>query len=153
MAKQQIEKQRLGLAGEYSVCAELLKRGFDASITYGNTKAVDIVVFHQDKTFKRIEVKTSQNKRFVTGFFQKYYDRNRPLHPDYWILVYINEQMLADYYILTHEEMGTVQMKRNEMDTWERIVGCDNVLLKDIESFKDQWNKIDKESTETLERK
>ena len=66
MAKIQMDKQRLGMAGEYSVCAELLKRGYKASITMGNAKAVDIVVFMQDKTFRRIEVKTSLSTRFVT---------------------------------------------------------------------------------------
>lgn len=154
MATIQIEKQRLGMAGEYSVCAELLKRGYNASITMGNAKAVDIVVFLQDNTYRRIEVKTSRNKRFVTGFFQKYYDQALSLHPDYWILVYIDEEYLSHYYVFTHEEMGNVQMKRNEMDAWEKIEGCDNVLLKDIEQFEDKWEKISetKEAAETLER-
>ena len=43
MAKNQGEKLRLGMAGEYSVCADLLKRGHNASITMGNAKAVDII--------------------------------------------------------------------------------------------------------------
>jgi len=148
------EKYRLGMAGEYGVCSELCKRGFDASITLGNAKAVDIVVFMQDSTYRRIEVKTSRNKRFVTGFFQKYYDIDQSPHPDFWILVLIDEDNKSHYYILTHEEMGNVQMKRNEMDAWERIVGCDNVLLKDIEQFENNWEKIieTKEKAEPLER-
>ena len=154
MAKIQSDKQRLGMAGEYGVCAELLKRGHDASITMGNAKAVDIVVFLQDQTYRRIEVKTSRDKRFVTGFFQNYYDKTQTLHPDFWVLVYINDENNSHFYVLTHEEMGNVQMKRNEMDAWERIVGCDNVLLKDIEQFEDKWEKIceTKENAETLER-
>ena len=154
MAKIQSEKQRLGMAGEYSVCAELLKRGHNASITMGNAKAVDIVVFLPDKTYRRIEVKTSRNKRFVTGFFQKYYDKTQTLHPDFWVFVYIDDKNNSHYYVLTHEEMAHVQMKRNEMDTWERIIGCDNVLLRDIEPFKDKWETIGKpkEAAETLER-
>ena len=44
MAKILVEKLLLGMAGEYSVCAELLKRGHIASITVGNAKAVDIIV-------------------------------------------------------------------------------------------------------------
>ena len=43
MAKIQVEKLRLSMAGEYSVCAELLKRGHIASITVGNAKAVDSI--------------------------------------------------------------------------------------------------------------
>lgn len=154
MAKNQLGKQLLGMTGEYSVCAELLKRGCNASITMGNAKAVDIVVFMQDSTYRRIEVKTSRNKRFVTGFFQKYYDINQSPHPDFWVLVHIDENNESHYYILTHEEMGNVQMKRNEMDVWEKIDGCDNVLLKDIELFENKWEKIcdTEEKAETLKR-
>ena len=130
------------MAGEYGVCAELLKRGLCASVTLGNAKAVDVILYLDDKTYKRIEVKTSSNKRFVTGFFQKYYDKNNPLHPDFWVLVRIDEEYQSHYYILTHEEMGQVQMQRNEMDTWERIIGCDNVLLRDVEQFENMWDKI-----------
>ena len=45
-------------------------------------------------------------------------------------------------------------MKRNEMDKWEKIEGCDNVLLRDLEPFKEKWEVFEniKEITETLER-
>lgn len=154
MAINQHEKQRLSLAGEYGACSELSKRGFDVSITMGNAKAVDIVLFKKDGTYQRIEVKTSRSKRFVTGFFQKYYDKTQALHPDFWVFVHIDEEYKSHYYILTHEEMGSVQMKRNMMDVWKRIVGCDNVLLEDIDQFEDKWDKIckTKEIAETLER-
>ena len=142
MAKSQAEKQRLSMEGEYCACAELLKRGHNASITMGNAKAVDIIVLMEDKTYRRIEVKTSRNTRFVTSFFQKYYDRSLPLHPDFWILVYIDNDNQSHYYMLTHIEMGDLQMKRNKMNAWEKIRGCDNVLLKDIEQFEDTWEKI-----------
>lgn len=141
MAKNQFGKQLLGMAGEYGVCAELSKRGFDANITMGNAKATDVVIFLEDKSFRRIEVKTTRSTRFVTGFFQKYYDKDK-IHPDFWILVQIDAENVSHYFILTHEEMGKVQMDRNEMDKWEKIDGCDNVLLKDIEQFEDKWDKI-----------
>ena len=141
------------MAGEYGVCAELSKRGFDTSITFGNAKATDVMIFLEDKSFRRIEVKTSRSTRFVTGFFQKYYDKLRT-HPDFWVLVQIGEENISHYYILNHEQMGEVQMKRNEMDKWEKIEGCDNVLLRDLEPFKEKWEVFEniKEITETLER-
>lgn len=142
MAKSQAEKLRLSMAGEYCVCAELLKRGHNASITMGNAKAVDIIVLMEDKTYRRIEVKTSRNTRFVTSFFQKYYDRSLPIHPDFWILVHIDNDNQSHYYILTHREMGDLQMTRNKMNDWKKIRGCDNVLLKDIEQFENMWEKI-----------
>jgi len=154
MAKTSKEKYRLSMAGEYGVCAELSKRGFNASITFGNAKATDVVIILENKSFRRIEVKTTRSTRFVTGFFQKYYDKMQTVHPDYWILVQIDAENVSHYYILTHEEMGKVQMKRNEMDDWERIKGCDNVLLRNLEQFREKWETLEniKEKTETLER-
>lgn len=141
MNQSQTEKYNLSKAGEYGVCAELSKRGFNASVTIGNAKATDIVIYLEDHTFKRVEVKTSRRTRFVTGFFQKYFDNCR-IHPDFWVLVHIDAENVSHYYVLTHEEMAEVQMKRNEMDEWERIVGCDNVLLRDLEPFKEKWETI-----------
>ena len=148
MAKSSTEKYKLSMAGEYGFCAELCKRGYDASITFGNMKATDIIILMPDKTYRRIEVKTSRETRIVTGFFQKYFDKSR-IHPDFWVLVQIDEENMSHYYILTHEEMGEVQMKRNEMDKWEKIEGCDNVLLRDLDPFKEKWDKFEniKENT------
>ena len=153
MAIHSKEKYRLSMAGEYGVCAELCKRGFDASVTMGNAKATDIIIFMKDKSYRRIEVKTTRSTRFVTGFFQKYYDKDI-IHPDFWVLVQIDAENISRYFILTHEEMGIVQMDRIEMDDWERIEGCDNVLLRDLEPFKEKWETIEsiKEVTETLEK-
>ncbi|MBR3493705.1 MAG: hypothetical protein IKH44_15565 [Bacteroidales bacterium] len=137
-----IDKYHLSLAGEYAVCSELCKRGFDVSITLGNAKATDIIVFFPDNSCRRIEVKTSQNGRFVTNFFQKYYDKTLNNHPDYWVLVYIDEDGQFHYYVLTHEELGEIQMKRNGMSTWGKHVGCDNVLVRDVAHCENQWGKI-----------
>ncbi len=93
MKQSQIEKNFLGIAGEYVVCAELLKRKVPATITYGNQKAIDIIVICKDKKNLNIEVKTSMSKRIVTGFFQKY-TSPEALHPDFWVIVYIDEKTL-----------------------------------------------------------
>jgi hypothetical protein len=38
-----------GLAGEYYVLAQLTARGINASLTLGNTKGVDILVYNEEK--------------------------------------------------------------------------------------------------------
>jgi len=38
--------QKTGLAGEFFVAAELLKRGLQTSVTFGNAKAIDLVAVH-----------------------------------------------------------------------------------------------------------
>lgn len=135
-----ISKLNKGICGEYAACSELLKRGYIARITEGNAKGVDIIIFKEDKTFRKIEVKTTTEKKCITGFFQKYYDKNNPNHPDYWILVHIDENLINHYYILTHNEMALVQMKKNKMTTWQKIVGVDGVLISEVKDYENRWD-------------
>ena len=135
------EKLKLSLAGEYGACAELSKRGFDVSLTLGNAKAVDIFVHLNNGAYKRVEVKTTKGNTFVTGFFQKYYDV-RAGHPDYWVLVHIDSEEASHYYILTHDEVANLQMKRNKMTVWEKIKGCDNLPRSWVAKYENMWGKI-----------
>jgi hypothetical protein len=55
-----MDSTNVGLSGEFYVLAQLAQRGFIASLTLANTKAVDILVFNEslDLLFK-LEVKTT----------------------------------------------------------------------------------------------
>ena len=63
MKKDLIDKNRVSLAGEFAVLSKLSFLGFEASLTLGNTKGVDILVLNPktEKMF-RVEVKTSFKK-------------------------------------------------------------------------------------------
>jgi len=145
MAKSQPEKYRLSMAGEFGVCSELSKRGYDPSITLGNAKAVDIYVPNAKGGLSRIEVKTSRSKKIVTNVFQKYFSKTQEPHPDFWVLVYIDKENVSHYYVLTHEEMGNEQMRTNGMTTWGKTSGgVDNVPITDLADYENAWNKIPK---------
>lgn len=142
MKQTQQEKHFLNLAGEFSVCAELFKRRIHAHMTFGNHKATDILIVDKNKRVLTIEVKTSMSNKFVTGFFNKFPTEETP-HPDFWVLVHINEDTLdVDYYILKHSEMAKVQMQRNKMETWAKSNGVDNVLVKHLGEYKNRWEII-----------
>ncbi len=66
--KNKINKNQISLSGEFAVLSKLSFLGFDASLTLGNTKGVDILVLNPatEKMF-RVEVKTS----FKTGNYIK----------------------------------------------------------------------------------
>ncbi len=56
-----------GLAGEFFVLAELLKRGYQASFTLGNAKTVDI--FSSDhKTGKTVRIQVKTNSQYCGQF-------------------------------------------------------------------------------------
>jgi len=63
MAK--INGVNISLAGEFAVLSQLALRGYDANMTLGNTKGVDILVSDpkSEKMF-RLEVKTTRNRSY-----------------------------------------------------------------------------------------
>lgn len=166
MSKQKrvrIDKYHLSLSGEYRVASELLKRGLNATVTFGNAKGADVVAYGSNRKAVVIEVKTSQQKNFVTGFYNKYGTAEQE-HPDFWVLVQIKADAKGAsaerFFILSHSELSIVQAKRNQAYkircgdvkegqylSWEdhcRLSehGVDNVLLADVGEYEDRWNRV-----------
>jgi transcription initiation factor IIF auxiliary subunit len=148
----------LSLAGEYRVCSELNRRGVFATVTYGNRKSVDVYAISDRKERAlKIEVKTSQQGNFVTKIAQKFVNEaaNKSA-PDFWVLVQMqpdgNESFKERFFVLTHEEICTVQLARNALyakkysETHGKMPdqskGIDNVPVGDVEQFENQWKRI-----------
>ncbi len=145
----QSEKQALGLYGDYRVLAELILRGYSASITMGNTKGTDLIILDKTGKFLRVEVKTSKNlKNFVTGYFPKYKDKNFN-DPDIWVFYlpgyFIKSEDL--YYILTHQQVREAQLIVNKGNETKAGKGVDNIPIKILESYfpnsKNNWEVIE----------
>jgi hypothetical protein len=144
-----LEKYYLNLAGEYRVASELLKHELFATITYGNRKGADIYAIGPNRKTAVIEVKASNSRRFVTGFYQKYAEETKE-HPDFWVLYALPEDGAEEFYVLTHEEMARAQADRNspgEIVKWSDGAkrwahGVDNVLAKDLQAHRSAWKKI-----------
>jgi hypothetical protein len=146
----------LNLAGEYRVCSELNKRGVFATITYGNRKGVDIYAISDTKNRAlKIEVKTSQHGRFVTGIAQKDLETS-PYAPDFWVLCDIKADdsgtFAERFFILDHATICRIQKARNQKYADKYISkhgkapdpkgGVDNVIINDVEKYEDQWTRI-----------
>ena len=104
MSKQDI-KYTTGLAGEFLVAGELLRRGISAAVTYGNAKKADILAINGSKALS-LEVKTTSKSSWLIG--NKIPDAADKL----WVLVYLptNEAFSPEYYILTAKELHDLLM-------------------------------------------
>ena len=103
-----MELHQKGLAGEYYVLAQLTARGYNASLTLGNTKGVDILVYNeQTKKGYKVEVKTTTNKLTKFKRFEEW-------HTDkvyYWIMSSKHENIIEDdlVYCFVHiENVGSL---------------------------------------------
>jgi len=140
-----MNKNLIGLAGEMRVCSELLKKGFPASITFGNEKATDIIITGDQGQFLRVEVKTSKNGRnFVTGYYPKYTDP-QVRYPDVWVFYLPDKELSCSgdrFFIATHNDVGLFQLEVNKGVKTLKGKGCDNIPLKVLEakSVEDCWD-------------
>lgn len=152
MKPKTIDKYYLNLAGEFQVCAELLKRELFATVTYGNKKGADIYAVGTNRLSAVIEVKASNSNRFVTSFYQKYRSPES-VHPDFWVLYSLRSKadaFVERFFVLAHDELAEIQANRNvpnDQLTYEEVAarsvkGVDNVLVRDVEMHESAWDKI-----------
>jgi hypothetical protein len=156
--KNKIKSNLLSLAGEYRVCSELLKCGIFSTVTYGTHKGVDVYAIreNQDRAL-RVEVKTSQTGRFVTGISQKKLKRTDPAAPDFWVLFLLKStgnSYVERFFVFAHAELYDLQNSVNREYAekykarrgvdFEFGKGVDNVPLVKVDrpEHEDQWQKI-----------
>lgn len=140
MRQTHAEKQMLNTIGKFGVISELLKRNHSVSMHEGK-HCRDVVINSTNTNPLFIKVKTSRTNRFVTNFWQRYSDPTR-LHPDYWIIVHIDNSNISHYHIIPHNELGSIQKRANGDAGSDVPHGCDNVTLKDISKYENRWDLI-----------
>jgi hypothetical protein len=98
--KVRVDGNMTGLAGELFVAAELLKRGLQTSITFGNAKQIDLFAHNPDtgQNFT-IQVKTLRAKNYFPIRF---------IHPDQiYVFVVLNRPSQAvQYYIVSGQRLA-----------------------------------------------
>jgi hypothetical protein len=157
-----INKSILGVTGEYYVAAELGKRNVYAQLTLGNQKKSDLLIFSEEnENFFKIEVKNKQGSEWPNCI---------GINQINSFIVFVDFQNLKDYerpifYILTQKDWSElVKIKEAEYNAKypaRRTFVENNVLIlldevnkhgkpyrgcgikpKDVERFKEDWNKI-----------
>ena len=93
--KPRIDGQVTGLAGELFVAAELLKRGLQTSVTFGNAKAIDLFAYNPiTRRNFNIQVKTLRR----VNYFPIKHDNIDPEHV--YVFVMLNEPGKAVQYFV-----------------------------------------------------
>ncbi|WP_426134652.1 hypothetical protein [Pseudomonas sp. PWP3-1b2] len=68
MTHSRLGKQFVQMSGEFGVTSELYRRGIQASLTYGNSKSADVVVFSEaGSRAARVEVKSASIRSWIVG--------------------------------------------------------------------------------------
>ena len=95
VSKQRADGQKSGLAGEFFVAAELLKRGLQTSLTLGNAKSIDLFAINDQGTRFTIQVKALRSPNYFL------IDLERVQDACYYVFVVLNKpDVPPDYYIV-----------------------------------------------------
>ena len=157
-----ISKSILGVAGEYYVAAELGKRNIYAQLTMGNQKRTDLLIFLEDyDKLLKIEVKCKQGIEWPNckGIFQQdsflvfvdFKDIKEDQRPVFYILSTDDWKKIVIFkeqeYNLKYPDRKT-KIEKNVLVLLSEInkqgipySGC-GIKPKDIEQFKERWDKI-----------
>lgn len=100
--KSNIKDQQLtGMAGEFLTVGKLFKRGYQASVTFGNAKAIDVLAYNprNDKSYI-VQVKTL---RYKNCFLIK----KESIKPDYvYVFIILHDiDELEEYFIISGLEI------------------------------------------------
>lgn len=130
--------QVTGLAGELFVAAELLKRGLQTSVTFGNAKAIDLLAYNPTTKKKfTIQVKSVRKR----NAFPISYGRVEADHV--YIFVILNKPGIAVQYFIVQGDVLVNQPER--FTKWfidPKFPGIPPAALE-VDEFKDAWNVFD----------
>lgn len=142
-------KYHLSLAGEFQVAAQLQRLGVSASVTYGNAKNADVIVFNDEGSKAVVvEVKSTSQSKWVVG------SRVPASEPKPWVFVYFptdtNEPpryyvfLQSDLHDLLAEEENAYFLRYEQRHgrAYGDRAGVVNLARAKAEPYRNAWHKI-----------
>lgn len=132
--KPRADGQVTGLAGELFVAAELLKRGLQTSITFGNAKAIDLVAVNpKTKRTFTVQVKAVRRKNPWPISHEK-------IHAEHaYVFVLLNEPGRPVEYFVVPGSILANEPDRFRLLDYPKFPGISHGTLKKL-GFADAWH-------------
>lgn len=130
--KKRADGQVTGLAGEFFVAGELLKRGLQTSITFGNAKAIDIFAYSERSGVTyTVQVKALRQKNYFP------LKRATIARRHIYVFVILNKPGEAvDYFIV---DGGTLADADGELGKYLDDPKFPGIGWRSLEPFRSHW--------------
>jgi transposase-like protein len=130
--KPRADGQVTGLAGEYFVAGELLRRGLQVTVTLGTAKAVDLMAYHPEtrRTFT-VQVKALRER----NYFPISHARVEPHHTYVFTVLNVPDGAL-EYYIVRGDVLATQPERFDRYFVDPKFPG---IHPKSLQDFRDAW--------------
>lgn len=130
--KTRVDGQVTGLAGEFFVAAELLKRNIQTSVTFGNAKAIDLLAFNPstNQTFT-VQVKALRAKNYFL------INKEKVNSAHVYVFVLLNKpKEPVEYFIVPG---STLIQKPEQFGRGYFDPKLPGIHPRELESFRDNW--------------
>ena len=131
-----LEKNQTGIAGEFYVAGELSRLGYNVTVTFGNTKSVDLLI-QKDQAVFAIQVKAIQATKSICWNI----DKTKVLAGHFYVLVNLHvdhPEMKPEFFVLTGDEVKT--MFKDTPKAGEKRAYLDYKALLKLPAYKDRWD-------------
>jgi hypothetical protein len=142
-----LEKNETGIACEYYVAAELSRLGFDVTVTFGNTKSVDLLV-HKDDNVYAVQVKGIQQTKSICWNLNKAKFRGKNL-----ILVLVNlhvDDVSAKPEFFALKQPEALELFIDTPKEGENRTYLDYKRLKSMNIYQNRWDIFNKVENSAL---
>ncbi|TVR41065.1 MAG: hypothetical protein EA392_02440 [Cryomorphaceae bacterium] len=133
-----LEKNQTGIASEYCVAGELARMGYNVSVTFGNTKSIDLLVERDDST-AAIQVKGMQRTKSICWNLDKTKVKNGIIY----VLVNLHvdqPEAKPEFFVLTASEAK--ELFKDTPKQGEKRTYLDYNTIKKLSGYRDAWGKI-----------
>ena len=143
--KARADGQLSALAGEFFVAAELLKRGFQTSVTFGNAKAIDLLTHNPaiNYTFP-VQVKSLRKKNYFL------INKSRVNAEHIYVFVLLNKPGEAVQYFIVPGSVLTNEADRFGEDFQHPTLP--GIHPKSLQEFAEAWHHFDRVPAHISER-
>lgn len=129
-----LHKTQTGLAAEFFVAAELTRRGYVVTLTFGNTKAIDLIVINHAGEPVPVQVKGMQRSKSLCWNMS----RDAVKENVFYVLVNLHADTLIqpEFFVLSGAEMKATLKKVESRRDY-----IDYTTIK-ASAFRNAWEKL-----------
>ena len=130
-----LEKNQTGIAGEFYAAGELSRFGYNVTITFGNTKSVDLLI-QKDQAVYAIQVKSIQASSSICWNI----DKTKVFPDHYYVLINLHVDQPSrkpEFFILKGTEV--IGMFKDTPKAGNKRAYLDYKKLLQIDGFQDRW--------------
>ena len=131
-----LEKSQTGIASEFYVAGELARLGYNVTITFGNTKSIDLLIQKELNVFK-IQVKGIQSNDSICWNV----DKDKITDDIFFVLINLHVDTPSakpEFFVMKGAEVKEFFKDTKKMGS--RRAYLDYNRIKKLSTFQDRWS-------------